>query len=300
MPSGDLKKTINFGAKIHSGMLKYSRNLKNKRKFKVHHRLSVRLIVYFICATTCMRIYSAEENFILINGTTNEVAIEFGPSINERVSPCSTFKIALSLAGYDAGILKDANTPIWDFQEGYDDWLQSWRVSQSPQSWMRYSCIWYSKLLALLLGPEIIQSYLAIMQYGNQDISGGLGQAGSSNVAWINSSLKISPKEQVDFIRKMVCGELSISPASMQMTKAILFIEELPEGWKLFGKTGWSGSYIDKEGKTREHSWFVGWIEKGRNIYAFAYLIRKDKINLEQRIPRVIGLLRESKVMQNF
>jgi len=71
----------------------------------------------------------------------------------------------------------------------------------------------------------------------------------------------------------------------------------LPEGWKLFGKTGWSGSDIAKDGKTLEHSWFVGWIEKHDSFYPFAYLIRDKKINLDQRIPRVKQLLVESNVM---
>ncbi len=76
--------------------------------------------------------FSTEENFLLINGVTDEIVLELGPHINERISPCSTFKITLSLMGYDAGILKDEKTPIWDFQEGYDDWLESWKAPQTP------------------------------------------------------------------------------------------------------------------------------------------------------------------------
>lgn len=64
-----------------------------------------------------------------------------------------------------------------------------------------------------------------------------------------------------------------------------------------FGKTGWSGSDITKDGKTLEHSWFVGWIEKDDSFYPFAYLIRDKKINLDQRIPRVKQLLVESNIM---
>jgi len=54
----------------------------------------------------------AEENFLLINGITDEIVLELGPSINEQISPCSSFKITLSVIGYDAGILKDENTPV--------------------------------------------------------------------------------------------------------------------------------------------------------------------------------------------
>lgn len=253
-----------------------------------------KIITCFLIFISSVNILCGEENFLLVNGVTNKILVEFGPSINVRISPCSTFKITLSLMGYDAGVLKNVMTPTWDFEDGYDDFLESWKTSLTPESWMKYSCLWYSKKLALELGMENIQSYLISMKYGNEDISGGLGQPGPDPVAWINSSLKISPKEQVAFIQKMLQGKLIISHNTFEMTKAIVFKEELSSGWKLFGKTGWSGSTIAKDGKTREHSWFVGWIEKDQVFYPFAYLIRDKKIDLAARIPRVKQLLLES------
>lgn len=258
------------------------------------------MIVCLLLIFPCVFTFSAEENFFLTNGATEETVLELGPNINKRFSPCSTFKMTLSLMGYDAGILKDDNNPTWDFQEGYDDWLASWRAPQTPQSWMKFSCVWYAKLLALHLGLEKIQSYLASFEYGNQDMSGGLAQPGPMNPPWINSSLKISLKEQVDLIQRMITGKLSISSNAIQMTKVILFREKMADGWNLFGKTGWSGSDIAKDGKTLEHGWFVGWIEKDNKFFPFAYLIREQKINLDQRIPRVKQLLEESGIMNRY
>ncbi len=256
-----------------------------------------KLIVFCLVVVPCMYAFATEENFLLINGTTDEIITELGPNIHKQMSPCSTFKIPLSLMGYDASVLKDETNPIWDFQEGYDDWLVSWRAPQSPLSWMKYSCVWYSKVLSLELGLGKIQNYLTSMEYGNQDVSGGLADPGPLNPFWINSSIEISPREQVGFLQKMIRAQIPISSRAIQMTRAILFKEELPEGWKLFGKTGWSGTDITKDGKTLEHSWFVGWIEKDDSFYPFAYLIRDKKINLDQRIPRVKQLLIQSNVM---
>ncbi len=253
------------------------------------------IIASALCVFQCAHVFSTEENFLLIN-SHSEVVLEIGERLNERFSPCSSFKIALSLMGYEEGILIDEISPVWDYQEGYDDFLETWKSSLTPQSWMKYSCIWYSKVLALKLGIEKIQGYLNSMNYGNMDISGGLSQPGPIEPAWVNSSLKISPREQVDFIHKIIARQEVISPYAIQMTKLILFKEALPEGWKLFGKTGWSGSDIGKDG-TLEHSWFVGWIEKDQSIYPFAYLIRDKKIDLSQRIPRVKQLIMESKLM---
>lgn len=227
----------------------------------------------------------AEENFYLINGTTNEIVSELGPHIDERITPGSTFKIALSLMGYDSGVLIDKQTPIWEFQEGYEDFLMVWKEPQTPESWMKNSCVWYSRVLASKLGLAKLQNYLALLDYGNQDISGGLTQA------WLSSSLKISTKEQANFIQKMVIGNLPVSTQAIQITKSLLFKEELPDGWKLFGKTGWSGPISGSNSNNFEIGWFVGWIEKENQFYPFAYHIRDEKIDLAQRIPRVKELL---------
>ncbi len=168
-----------------------------------------RLLSSFLCGCfvvfPCLCAMADEENFILMNGNTGEIVVELGPQVNERFSPCSTFKVPLSLMGYDAGILIDENTPVWDFEPGYDDWLETWRGPQTPQSWMTYSCVWYSKILAILMGSEMIQDYVDAFEYGNQDISGGLPQPGPVDPFWINSSLKISLREQVEFLQKVYC-----------------------------------------------------------------------------------------------
>src|SRR5690606_6812231 len=142
---------------------------------------------------------------------------------DERVSPCSTFKIPLSLMGYDAGILIDEQTPTWEFQKDYDDFLDTWKCTQSPQSWMKYSCVWYSKLLSCQIGLKKMQDYLARFNYGNQNLPAEPVMSGKVDPAWFPSSpLKISPREQVNFINKMLQNNLQITNHAILMTKAIL------------------------------------------------------------------------------
>lgn len=255
------------------------------------------LCIYILVILHTSFAFSDEESFVLINGLTDETLYEFGPHIDERISPCSTFKITLSLMGYDAGILLDERSPAWDFQEGYDDDFDTWTTTLTPKSWMQHSALWYSKIVALQLGYETIQNYLSAFDYGNQDIAGGHALPGPQNPAWIKSSLQITPREQVVFIQKMVLGKLPISSLALQSTKAILYKEDLPEGWKLVGKTGWSGPTLGRDGQRTESGWFVGWIEKDQAFCPFAYLIQASKIHLEQRIPRVKRLLLESHIM---
>ncbi|MFN0065029.1 MAG: penicillin-binding transpeptidase domain-containing protein, partial [Chlamydiales bacterium] len=270
------------------------------RKKRDHYMSSLlsKLAFCFLFIIPCLFGFSAEETFFLIDGVTNEKVFAFGPKLHERKSPCSTFKIILSLIGYDAKILNDIDNPVWDYQEGYDNFLESWKNPQTPQSWMQCSCVWFSKMLALQLGLEKLKNYLALLEYGNEDLSGGLTKPGSANTpAWIHSSLKISPYEQVLFLQKMILGKLPISADAVALTKRILFKEELAEGWQLFGKTGWCGSIGNENDGTLEYSWFVGWIEKKNLFFPFAYLICDKKIDLAQRIPRVKQLLAESNLI---
>src|SRR5215469_5009547 len=146
-------------------------------RYFVHQFLFSKLIACLLLIFPCVHSLSTEETFLLINGVSNEKVLELGPHINKRVTPCSTFKIALSLMGYDKEILKDEKTPTWSFQEGYDNFLESWKNPQTPQSWMKTSCVWFSRVLATQLGLENMQEYLALLEYGNQDISGGLTKA---------------------------------------------------------------------------------------------------------------------------
>jgi beta-lactamase class D len=258
-------------------------------------------IRFIFCFLFLFSFLLAEERFLLVDGMSNKTLLQVGLNLDERFSPCSTFKIPLSLMGYDAGILKDEQRPVWEFQEGYDDFLDTWKGPQGPQSWMQHSCVWYSKLISCRLGLNKMQKYLAAFNYGNQDLSVGIVGPGKADPAWFPSSpLRISVKEQVQFLRKMLQHKLGVTNHAVAMTKNILFKEQLPQDWKLFGKTGWSGSIDRKNPTVLQYAWFIGWIEKNEHYFPFAYFIREEKVQLDQRIPRTIQLLNDSGVMKNF
>lgn len=151
--------------------------------------LLLRLSFFCLFVVPSILLFSDEENFLLVDGITNEIMVEIGPNINERITPCSTFKVPLSLIGYDTKILEDKNNPRWVFKDGYDDYLDSWKTSQTPKSWIKNSCVWYSRILTQQLELKKLQDYLSFLYYGNQDLSGGL------TTAWLSSSLKISLHE---------------------------------------------------------------------------------------------------------
>lgn len=253
-------------------------------------RLCFTFLIFLACSSLSL---NGEENFILIKEATNEIITNFGSGVEERVTPACSFNIALSLMGYDQKILQNEHTPMWNFEEGYDDFSDQWKQSQTPLTWMERSCVWFSKIVSLHLGQETIGKYLDLFDYGNQNFSTGLVLPGPLNPAWVSSSLKISPLEQVEFLKKMIRRELPVSDHSFKMTRKILFKEELGPDWKLFGKTG-LGSVNDKDGSNVRIRWFVGWVEKGLDFFPFAYLQQEAEIDISQTVPRVKKLLEEA------
>ncbi|MBC6982605.1 class D beta-lactamase [Caulobacter sp. 17J80-11] len=190
-----------------------------------------------------------------------------------RITPASTFKIALALMGYDAGELTDAHAPALPFKEGYVDWRPEWRQTTDPTSWMDRSVVWYSQQLTGRLGQARFEAYVRAFRYGDGDVSGGLTKA------WLSSSLKISPLEQVDFVGRMLRRELPVAPSAVERTLALLPTRpETPGGWTIHGKTG-SGAPRTPTGAydaAHEYGWYVGWAEKDGRVLTFAYLIQLE------------------------
>lgn len=192
-----------------------------------------------------------------------------------KMSPCSTFKIALSLMGYDAGILENLTAPLWPYEESYGAAREELKQAHNPRMWIDNSCVWYSQVLAEKLGKNRFDRYVKLFGYGNGDTSGDPGHHNGLTGCWLCSSLKISPEGQVAFLSKLVRRELAVSPAAYKYTGELLFLGDLPGGWKLYGKTG-TGFQEKKDGALdykRQFGWFVGWAINGDRCLVIARLI---------------------------
>jgi beta-lactamase class D len=212
----------------------------------------------------------------------------------ERFSPFSTFKIPNSLIGLDTGVITDAEFVMkWDKQKYpsfNEDTLpfSAWWQDQTLRTAFKRSVVWYYRELALKVGERRMKEYVNKLDYGNEDTSGPL------NGFWLNSSLKISADEQVEFLKRLYKEELPVSKRSVAIVKEIATLEETP-GYKLSGKTG--GGPL---GENRYLGWFVGYLETKDNTYFFAteiegptYVsIRDERIALTRRILADLGHLK--------
>jgi len=215
---------------------------------------------------------------VVSDAATGKIIVHEGDCA-ERVTPASTFKIAISLMGFDAGILQDEHTPSWSYQPGYPAWGgQAWRQPTDAARWIRYSVVWFSQQVAYRLGDARFQRYARDFGYGNQDVSGEPGKHNGPSGAWINSSLRISPLEQTAFLRRLVNRQLPVSAQAYDMTSRITRIDDAPGGWEIHGKTGTGSPGSDgKYDPAHAYGWFVGWAIKGAQRLVFARLTQDDK-----------------------
>lgn len=215
---------------------------------------------------------------IMADAASGKVVNQAG-NCDQRLTPASTFKIALSLMGYDSGYLTNEHLPTLPFHEGYPDWIDSWRAPTDPTSWIKNSVVWYSQQITEWLGEERFRTYLAKFDYGNQDASGDPGKNNGLTQAWLSSSLKISAREQLIFLEKLVSRRLPVSPNAYDMTTRITLIGVLANGWEIHGKTGTGTPVKTDNSPDPKHSlgWFVGWASKGDRTLAFVRCIQETE-----------------------
>ena len=120
---------------------------------------------------------------------------------NTRRSPCSTFKIISSLVGLQQGVIEPEDSiRAWS---GETFWNEDWNKDMDFYSAFRTSCVWYYRQVIDDIGPEVMEEALEELSYGNGDLSDWAGQLNTNNHNpaltgfWIESSLNISPREQV-------------------------------------------------------------------------------------------------------
>ncbi len=199
-------------------------------------------------------------SFVLLAQDQNKFTIYNENKARERVSPDSTYKIYSALMGLENKVLQDADTELkWD-KTIYP--FDVWNHNHSLRSAMAYSVNWYFEQVNQRIGKAKIQLGLRRIDYGNTDISGGVKDF------WAESSLKISPIEQVIELKKLDTYELPFSHRSIDVVKDIIRIPQQNNG-ALSGKTG--------TGTINHHNirgWFVGYEGKAEHRYYFATYIQ--------------------------
>jgi beta-lactamase class D len=162
-----------------------------------------------------------------------------------------------SLIALETGVATGPDFQIpWD---GQHHSIEAWNRDQTLRSAFAVSCVWYFQALASRIGAESYHAFLSKVSYGNGDISGGVTQF------WLQSSLLISPNEQVEFLRRLGSRDLPFSGRTMNTVLDIMTLDH--RGSAVFrGKTGSAGDAND----VATMGWFVGSVSNSDGDYFFA------------------------------
>ncbi len=180
----------------------------------------------------------------------------------QRVAPNSTYKIYAALFGLEDGVITPDNTFItWD---GKNYPFDTWNTDQTLQSAMSNSVNWYFQSLNEQLGAPSVNKYIQQIKYGNENMSGDFSSY------WMESSLKISPIEQVELLTMLQNNSFSFAPENINAVKDSICISSSDAG-SFYGKTG-TGRVNGQD----VNGWFIGYIETADNTYIFATNIGAD------------------------
>ena len=173
--------------------------------------------------------------------------------------PASTFKIANTIIGLETGGLEDSETQFpWDGVERRPEWDRP----HTLRSAIQVSCVPCFQRVARQVGEARMHDWLQRLGYGNQDSSGKL------DFFWLGGALRISPLQQIDFLRRLDGAALPISERTLEIVRDVFTLDVGPEH-VLRGKTGFAGP----PEQPSDVGWFVGYVELGERRVFFATVI---------------------------
>jgi beta-lactamase class D len=225
-----------------------------------------------IGAAVSRSVPAAEEEscFLLYDEKDGRTSREPSAECSTRTLPASTFKIPHALAALDSKVVSGIHETIP--YDGSEVPFERWKRDHDLASAMRDSVVWYFQRIAERLGVERERAYLKAFDYGNQDVSGPLTSF------WLGDSLRISPEEQLGFLRRFFEGKLPVREDAARAVKEILvqpkgrvvnamgehpFGEPWPEGTTLYAKTGRGTE------QGRSVAWLVGRVVRGERAWIF-------------------------------
>lgn len=203
-------------------------------------------------------------SFVLYDAAEDSWLIYNMESATTRIPPISTYKIFSALFALESGIISPGQSVLpWNGQRYMYD---LWNTDQTLESAMQNSVTWYFQTLDRQTGLQAIRKYIGKIEYGNRMTGSDLA------TYWADSTLKISPIEQVEILKKFYNNEFGFSPDNIDAVKKAIRLSSTDNG-TICGKTGTG----ETNGKNTL-GWFIGYLEKDGHTYFFAANILSDEL----------------------
>jgi beta-lactamase class D OXA-10 len=217
--------------------------------------------------------------FVLCKSSSSSCTTNNAARASTTYIPASTFKIPNAIIGLETGVIKDERQVFkWD---GKPRAMKQWERDLTLRGAIQVSAVPVFQQIAREIGEVRMQKYLNSFSYGNANISGGIDKF------WLEGQLRISAVNQVVFLNSLYLNNLPASKANQLIVKEALVTEATPE-YLVHSKTGFSGVGTKSNPGV---AWWVGWVEKGTEVYFFAFnmdIDNESKLPLRKSIPTKI------------
>ncbi|RUT72836.1 class D beta-lactamase [Ancylomarina longa] len=199
--------------------------------------------------------YNINGTFVLYNTSSGESQFFNEERSDSTFLPASTFKILNSLIALETKAVSSVDDTIkWD---GLDKGWEKWNKDQSMKTAMPLSCVWFYQKLARRIGAKNMHKWMLRVGYGNTKMGGRIDNF------WLEGDLRISAKDQVKFIERLINNDLPFSLENQQAVKDLM-ITDATDNYVLHSKTGWAMRIANQIG------WFVGYVSSKEGTWIFA------------------------------
>ena len=207
--------------------------------------------------------------------------------LTQRHGPYSSFKIPHTLIALETGAVKPTDEAIvWDpvKRPAKDFWPETWKQNHTLATAFKHSAVWYYQELVSRITPAQYQTWLARFKYGNQTFTPG------SDQFWLNTELKISPQEQVDFIVCLLKTRCGVTQKTFSAFESAA-LQETKKNFALYAKTG-AGSIDPNNNGGAFEGWYVGYVkdENGKLVTAFAIYVEAGSFSAIKDFRREFSL----------
>lgn len=172
--------------------------------------------------------------------------------------PASTFKVPNSLIALETGVVVDPDKDIFKW-DGVTRSIEPWNKDHTLRTAMAASAVPVYQEIARRIGPERMQKYVDLLEYGNRNIGGGIDKF------WLTGEMLIDPMQQIDFLDRLRRGALPVGKRSQELVRDIMPTAKAGDSVIRY-KTGLLGAERGKPSL----GWLVGWAEKGSQHTVFA------------------------------
>lgn len=201
--------------------------------------------------------------FVLYNRHDDSWKIYNIEHATTRTSPDSTYKIYSALFGLEKNIITPKNSLIHWNKKRYI--FNAWNKDHNLYTAMDSSVNWYFQTIDNELGKSNIKKYIDKINYGNRNVHDALASY------WMESTLKISPIEQVELLSKVYNNKFDFKQNNINTVKQAICLSSSENG-NFYGKTG-TGRVNGQD----INGWFIGFIETSNNTYYFATNINSNR-----------------------